>query len=140
MYTLSPWLESLMCCKTESIRLSMFGIWYLFLWIALFKVFESRANLTDLSFLTVITIVEIKFLSKHSCKFSICSWPESFFSSSDTLCNKFIGTRLFDVMGYTVYEILSEMYVTFTYQFWKLNEENRLQFVFWLDSIPVLPY
>ena len=107
-------------------------VWHLilFLWIALFRTLESRASFTDWSFLTVITMGEIKFLSEHSCNFSICPCSESFFNSSDTLSNKFIGTRLFGVMGYNFDEIFNELYVLWTYQFGRLGQENQLQFAF----------
>ena len=55
----------LIFCEIGCFKLCIFGIWYLFLWIDLFKTFESRANFIDPSFLTVITMEEMKFLSKH---------------------------------------------------------------------------
>ena len=46
----------IVCAMLSMMRQSLLCIWYLFLWIALFIVFESNASFIDLSFLSVITI------------------------------------------------------------------------------------
>ena len=48
-----------------SVRLSILGIWYSFIWNDLFNIFESSASLTNLFLLTVITIADMKFLSQQ---------------------------------------------------------------------------
>ena len=54
----------LIFCEISCFVLCAFGIW-IFLWVDLFQTFESRANFIDSSFLTVYTMGEMKFLSKH---------------------------------------------------------------------------
>ena len=78
----------------------MFGIWYLFLWIDLFKILESRANLTVLSLFSVITVGDMKFLSEQLFNFMMCFSSISFLSSSLTKGWRLIGTlRLFWFVG-----------------------------------------
>ena len=64
-------LLSEMYLATESIRLSMDCIWYLFLSIASFSSFESCASLIDWSCFTVITTGLMKTWSKHFSNFII---------------------------------------------------------------------
>ena len=79
-------------CWIVSINLSIFGTWYLFLWIDLFKILESKASLTVLSLFTKITIGEMKFLSEQLFNFMMCSSLCNFLSSSLTSGCKLMGT------------------------------------------------
>ena len=56
---------SLIFCCIVSIRLSILGIWFLFLYNDLFKKFESFASLIVLCPITVMTIGKMKFLSEQ---------------------------------------------------------------------------
>ena len=83
-------------CWIVSIKLSIFGKWYLFLWIDLFNIFKSKASLTVLSLFTVITMGEIKFLSEQLFNFMMCSSASIFLSSALTSgCKLIITLRLF---------------------------------------------
>ena len=53
----------LIFCEISCIRLSVCGIWCLFLWINLFKSCESSATITEPS--VVFTLAEEKILSKY---------------------------------------------------------------------------
>ena len=77
-----------------SISWSMVCIWYLFLWIASFSVFESSAILMDLSCFTVITTGLMKYSYKHLSNFINCLSFISFFSSLSTLSIRWSGTFL----------------------------------------------
>ena len=78
-------------CAILSIRQSIFCIWYLFLWIALFMTLESMASFFVLSLLTVITIGEIKFLSLHLSSMIMLPFFCNFLSSSSTCDCRWIG-------------------------------------------------
>ena len=56
--------------NTEWTKLSMFGVWYLLLWIDFFTAFESRANIVELNFLTMMTNDKLKCLSEQDYCFS----------------------------------------------------------------------
>ena len=84
---------SVSCSPTLSIRVSMFGIWYLFLCIAVLRILESSANLILLSFFTVMTIGDIKNLSEHDFSFSICPICCNLFNSEETSSCRWTGIR-----------------------------------------------
>ena len=66
----------------------------IFLWMASFHFLESRAILTDLSFLTVITTGLMNSSSEHFSNFMICLSSISFWSSFSTFSRKCRGNRL----------------------------------------------
>ena len=72
---------ALICWDIDSISVSILGIWSLFLWMALFNTFESSASLIDLSFLTITTIGEIKYLSGQLVNFIMYFSSIKFLSS-----------------------------------------------------------
>ena len=59
----------------------MFGIWYFFLKVCLFKNFASNAKYIDLSFLQVITIWLINLSLSHDSSFLMCTSKISLSSS-----------------------------------------------------------
>ena len=69
----------------------MLCIWYLFLWIASFRSFESSAILTLLSFLTVITTGPMKYSSEHFSSLIICLSSISFSNSCSPVLLSVIG-------------------------------------------------
>ena len=75
------------------VRLSIFGIWYLFLRSCLLSSLDSNANFTLPSFFTVITIGETKCLSQHFCSFIIWLSVINRCISLSTLSCRLIGTR-----------------------------------------------
>ena len=92
-YACWPFCVLVICCDIVSINMSILGIWYLFLCMALFSTLESNAGFIDWSFFTVITIGEMKSSSEQLDIFSI--WPSvcNLSNSADTLGWRFIGTR-----------------------------------------------
>ena len=74
------------------IRQSMFCIWYLFLWMALFIILESMASFIAFSLLTVITIGDMKFLSLHLSSFITLPFSCNFLSSCSIWFCKCIAT------------------------------------------------
>ena len=116
----------LIFCKICCFKLCIFGIWYFFLQIDVSKIFESRATFTDLSFVIVILMGEMKFFSKNEL-FSMRPCLSSFFNSVLTLSCLFIGTFLFgDELG-SFCETLNWRWGFFTYQFALLDQEIPLQ-------------
>ena len=82
------------CWEIDSISESILGIWYLFLWMALFNILKSIASLQVWSFFTVTTIGDMKYLSGKLETFIICFSSSNFFSSLLSLSCRLIGIRL----------------------------------------------
>ena len=85
---------ALICWEMDSISVSKYGIWYSFLWMALFNTFESSASFIIWSFFTVTTIGDMKYLSGQLESFMICFSSNNFSSSLLTFPCKLIGMRL----------------------------------------------
>ena len=86
--------RALICWDIDSISVSMFGIWYLFLWMALFNTFEFSASFIVWSFFTVTTMGDMKYLSGQLESFMMCFSASNFLSSVLTLSWRLIGIRL----------------------------------------------
>ena len=85
---------ALNCWEMDSISVSIFGIWYFFLWMALFNTFDSSASFTVWSFFTVTTIGDIKYLSGQLESFIICFSSNNFLNSLLVFSFKLIVIRL----------------------------------------------
>ena len=85
---------ALICWEIDSIKVSMFDIWYLFLWMDLFNTFESTASFIVWSFFTVTTMGDMKYLSGQLESFMICFSASNFLSSVITFSWRLIGIRL----------------------------------------------
>ena len=88
----------------ESISVSIFSIYYLFLCMAFLRVLESKANFIVWSLLTVITIGEIKFWSEQLLSYSMCPSSRSFLISLLSRTCKIMGTLLpFWCLGWKIF-------------------------------------
>ena len=85
---------ALFCWEMDSISGSLFGVWYLFLWMDLYNTFESDASFIVWSFFTVTTFGDMKYLSRHLEIFMIRFSSNKFLSSILIFCCKLFGIRL----------------------------------------------
>ena len=87
--------KSLICWDIDAINVSMLCIWYLILFFAFLRIFESTIKNLDWSFLTATTIGDIKYLSGHFVSFVMCFSFSIFLSSELTLDCRLIELPLF---------------------------------------------
>ena len=117
----------------ESISVSIFGIWYLFLCIDLLRTLESNANFIVWSRLTVITRGEINYWSEQLFSFFMCPSSRSFLISQFTRSCRLMGTLLpFWCFGWKFLWNL-DLTIWIFDQYVKWVVEIALQCEFWMD-------